>query len=408
MNINDSSQFRGCTSCQICSAVCPVGAIEIRPDRNGFYRPTVDADKCIDCGVCVKSCYKFDKDIRLTSDFNTKRLYSAWAKDPDIVENTTSGGIADLLARRLIANGYVCIGVTFDSDNNRAVGRTASTEEEILSFRGSKYIQAYTADTFKELVGKCQNQKFAIFGLSCQIYAIARYIESRKLRANHLLIDLYCHGCPTMNLWKKYCEYHLPAADNKEFSANFRSKVRGWGNFDISIQSTDKTEGKLTYISPKSGDEFFTLFFSDLVLNDACYDCKCRSTLEYTDIRLGDFWGHKFVSNHTGVSAVTICSEHGANIFGEIKDDIEFHEQEFTSFLPYQSYGKVYPCDRDLRRKLLEELADTETSIRCTVKRYKRSLPLSSRAKLALKDAIKLLPPSVVSSIKKSFYLMRK
>lgn len=116
MNINDLSQLRPCTSCQMCGAVCPVAAITIQLNENGFYRPVVDDRKCIDCGLCVKSCYKFDDEIKITSDLGTKEIYAAWAKDNKTVESTTSGGIADLLARELIAQGYKCIGVIYDSE----------------------------------------------------------------------------------------------------------------------------------------------------------------------------------------------------------------------------------------------------------------------------------------------------
>ena len=36
MNILDSSAIRKCTSCQMCAAVCPKGAITIELVLNGF------------------------------------------------------------------------------------------------------------------------------------------------------------------------------------------------------------------------------------------------------------------------------------------------------------------------------------------------------------------------------------
>ena len=107
MNINDSSAIRLCTSCQMCAAVCPKHIINISLDINGFYRPTVEVDSCIDCGLCVKVCYKFDTSIE---DFDSKKLatttlYAASAKDKTTLSKTTSGGIADLLARKFIASG---------------------------------------------------------------------------------------------------------------------------------------------------------------------------------------------------------------------------------------------------------------------------------------------------------------
>lgn len=32
--------------------VCPVGALQ----QNGFAAPTVDQEKCIDCGACIDYC----------------------------------------------------------------------------------------------------------------------------------------------------------------------------------------------------------------------------------------------------------------------------------------------------------------------------------------------------------------
>jgi ferredoxin len=37
-------------------ASCPVGAIK----QNGVAAPTVDADACIDCGLCAKACNVFE------------------------------------------------------------------------------------------------------------------------------------------------------------------------------------------------------------------------------------------------------------------------------------------------------------------------------------------------------------
>ena len=63
MNINDKSAKRTCTSCQMCAAVCPKNAIKVVLDDNGFYRPTIDDVRCVDCSICTKVCYKFDTQI---------------------------------------------------------------------------------------------------------------------------------------------------------------------------------------------------------------------------------------------------------------------------------------------------------------------------------------------------------
>ena len=72
-------------------------------NEDGFYRPLVDYDICTDCGLCTKLCYKFDKNIKLTikEQLAKTQLYAAWSNNDDVVKNTTSGGIGDLLACQL-------------------------------------------------------------------------------------------------------------------------------------------------------------------------------------------------------------------------------------------------------------------------------------------------------------------
>lgn len=45
-----------CTGCAACANVCPVDAIEMKPNYDGFYNPAVDYDKCVNCGKCTDVC----------------------------------------------------------------------------------------------------------------------------------------------------------------------------------------------------------------------------------------------------------------------------------------------------------------------------------------------------------------
>ena len=36
-----------CTGCQACYSICPKQAIEMKINREGFYYPKIDEDKCI-------------------------------------------------------------------------------------------------------------------------------------------------------------------------------------------------------------------------------------------------------------------------------------------------------------------------------------------------------------------------
>ena len=400
MNITDKSALRECTSCQMCAAVCSREAITIRLNEDGFYRPYIDEDKCTDCSLCTKVCYKFDEDIKVTNAEALKnvKVYSAQHKSDELLEKVTSGGVADALAKELVRQGYTCIGVTYNDSEHRAEHSTAQSEEETDAFRGSKYIQSYSVDTFKRLVRGVRNEKYAVFGLPCHIYAVHNFLRMRNLRDKCVLIDLFCHGCPSMLVWSKYEQRIKEMADGKKFDeVQFRSKVRGWGNFYVVVV----VEGVKAFISNPKQDEFYSLFFSDHVLNDACSDCKLRSTMEYTDIRLGDFWGKRFLNDRKGVSAVAVTSERGEALFRIIENQFEITESCMSEVVVKQSYGRSYSPDIGLRKQMLDALRDDNKSLADVVNLFYSKQGIAMKAKRLLKQINWYLPFDLTRLLKR-------
>lgn len=400
MNINDASALRHCTSCQMCAAVCPKEAISIGLDDEGFYRPTVNADLCVDCSLCVKVCYKFDADIVQTSqeELEGMPLFAAAAKDDGLVESVTSGGVADLLAKRLVAEGYTCIGVGYDDGSARAYHYCAHTAEETDGFRGSKYIQSYAFPALRQLVEQSRKEKFAVFGTPCQIYAVHQFLEQRKQRDRCILVDLYCHGCPSLFVWQKYQKEVKASIRKPKFDrVEFRSKVKGWGNFYVVVVVVD---GLRAFVSSPQKDDFYALFFSDQVLNEACSDCRLRSTMAYTDIRLGDFWGKRYSLNTRGMSAVSLASAEGERIFSEIKEGLDCERSCYSDFLPYQSYGRNYSPNMLLRREMLKQLSVPQIPLRVTTHTFYRQQGMKDRLKRYVKTVLYYLPVCVTTRIK--------
>ena len=400
MNITDQSAIRDCTSCQMCAAVCPKDAITIRLNEDGFYRPYLDAAKCVDCGLCIKVCYKFDNDVKITNAETTSKIMvsSAQYKSDELLEKVTSGGVADALAKELIKQGYTCIGVVYNDKLHRAEHTMASSVTETDAFRGSKYIQSYSFDAFKTLVKNAKDTKFAIFGLPCHIYAAHKFLTLRRQRENNILIDLFCHGCPSMLVWNKYEQAIKQKVDNKRFDeVQFRSKVKGWGTFYVVVV----VEGVKAFISTPKHDEFYSLFFSDHVLNDACSNCKLRSTMEYTDIRLGDFWGKRFLNDRKGVSAVAITSEKGIQAFNAIKGLFKTEESCMAEVLVKQSYGKMYTPNMKLRKMMLDGLRDSDKTLKDVVDLYYSRQGLAMKAKRLLKTVNWYLPFDLMRLLKR-------
>ena len=401
MNVLDKSASRECTSCQICAAVCPKDAITIELNDDGFYRPVVNPDKCIDCGLCVKTCYKFDKQLKITTQgqLSEQKLYSAWSNDDELVMNTTSGGIGDLLAHELLKEGYKVVGCVYNDQKVRAEHRIASTEDGLIPFRGSKYIQSYTLDVLKEIVKNCKSEKYAVFGTPCQIYALSKIAEMKKVRDNFFFVDLYCHGTPSLHIWTKFQNDIKSRLNLNHFDrVDFRSKTGGWGGFYVVVV----VDGQPVFKSKKNLRGFYELFFCDQVLNDGCNECKLRSTHEYTDIRLGDFWGKKYLDNYRGVSAVSIITDSAAALFKKIKNqNVTTARCAYSEFLPFQSWGRTHHPRPESRKAVLDSLKDPNQSVYDSCDALHRTQPLKLKLIRYAKNVLALFPIQFVNTLKK-------
>lgn len=45
-----------CCGCTACMNICPVKAITMVADEEGFFYPVIDEKKCIRCNMCRKTC----------------------------------------------------------------------------------------------------------------------------------------------------------------------------------------------------------------------------------------------------------------------------------------------------------------------------------------------------------------
>lgn len=392
------NEINHCTSCQLCSAVCPVGAIKIKVNGEGFYQPIISNEKCINCGKCISVCYKYDTSIIMNDKY--KKVYAAKSKDKNLLLNSTSGGIATHLAEELILNGYKIIGVEYDYKNNRARNIIIENIDELKKIQGSKYIQSYSEEIYIKIIKNLKNEKYAIFGLPCQIYGIDKYLRQINKRENFILIDLFCHGCPSLNLWKKYLSFIKQKYKlDKIKKIEFRSKNKGWHEYIISILD----ENEQYFISKNVQDSFFKLFFSNKILNESCYECKLRSTLNYTDIRLGDYWGAEYDLDTEGVSAVVLVTQRGREVFENIKDKIKMKKSNLKAIIKYQSYGKNYKFNEKERKNILKIL-DKNNNFEIFLKEYNKRLSRKEKLKYILKNIFYLLPQKLRYSLKKYYH----
>lgn len=400
--LKEEGKVAECTGCQLCSAVCPFDAIEIRLDKEGFYKPHIN-EKCVQCTKCIDVCYKFDNKIE-RSRYEDLKTYSAKTKDKILLKESTSGGIATHIAEYAIENDFYVGGVIYNYEKDIAEYKIVKTKDELVEFKGSKYIQAYAEKEFKKIIQEKSDKNYLIFGLPCHIYALNKYVKKINKREKFIFVDLYCHGCPSINLWKKYTKEIKNRLKIQKFSkVEFRSKKNGWHEFCVYLEGENKS-----YLSKNSiRDYFYKIFFSDYALNLSCYKCKLRSTMEYTDLRLGDFWGQKFDLDAEGVSLVTSRTEKGTEIIRKISSKIIIQEESFLEGIKNQSYGKDYIKNLEIRKILLQNLAK-KMKLKDVIKNFMNSLGTKKRIIYFFKEMFELIPIKLKYFIKKEYHKIKR
>lgn len=356
MNILDEGK-RKCVGCGACVSVCNKSAISIQFDSNGFMMPNIKNEQCVACGLCKKVCIKYEDRERYT--LSRADMNYAYSLDGNIRNNSSSGGIGYEIAKAGIESGYEVWGCIYDKKLGEARHICAHAISEIELFQGSKYLHSNLTEFYKELVAG-KSSRLMLFALPCQVRAARNIIDNLKIQKNVILIDLFCRGVPSQEIWTKYTNYIAEKYDIEDIQfLRFRDKKYGWHSCQISITGQNNN-----YSQPASSDYFYKLYTSGLCFRDSCYSCKLKLENSYSDIRIGDYWGERFKENEEGVSLVILNSESGKKIWEKVKnnvftDRVEFSEVASAQGLIYNTYSsKVVRMRKMLRTQNIQQVVE--------------------------------------------------
>lgn len=300
-----------CCGCGACVAACPQGALTLRLNEDGFYTPVTDLQKCNYCGLCLNVCQKFSNNYYdVSKQFTALPLYAAWSNDEQSRLKSSSGAVAYELALYGLENGYKIAGAVYDGASGKVNTVIADTKEKLEGLRGSKYVQSFTADAFGAIAQS--KDKFIFFGTPCQVMGLKLLARAGKFEDRILTVDFFCHGVGSIKMLDACLNAVAPAGTDGR-KVYFRHKKEGCGPYTMLIQC-----GKEEITLQENKNPFYALYFSDLFLGEACYNCRAKKSFDFADIRLGDFWGDSLTEEGKGVCAVCTATQKGTRFIEDL------------------------------------------------------------------------------------------
>lgn len=387
-NINELDK-NNCTGCRMCEQICPVKAIEMVENKEGFIEPKVNEEKCINCGLCFKRCPQLN-DVK-NNRLDEIKVYAAKNKNIEEQKESSSGGIFSILANYVLENNGIVYGCAFNS-NLIAEQISIESKEELYKLRGSKYVQSNTQNTFTEAKKDLENNRLVLYsGTPCQIAGLKAFLN--KDYDNLITVDLVCHGVPSPKLFKKYLEYLEKKYKSRVINYEFRNKEKnGWGLTSKVVFDN----GKKIYINANL-DAYYKSFLKSYTYREVCYNCKYANSNRISDITLADYWGiQKQIPefyDKQGISAMLINTKKGFEFFKQLKQNMIAKESNIYSVIK-ENHNLEYPSERvNLRENVYQNIDE---------KKFENYIKEDLKYKKELKDQIKkFIPTNIKKIIKK-------
>lgn len=306
-NILCRVKSQDCCGCGACANKCPVKAISMRENEEGFLAPAIDENLCTDCGLCARACPALNVRYENTTE---PECYAAMAED-EIRMKSSSGGIFSLLAEHIIdKGGYVC-GAAFNKDWSVS-HIIIDNKQDLAKLRGSKYVQSDTENCYRETKKLLDAGKEVLFsGCPCQIAGLYSFLGKKYEKL--FTVDILCHGTPSPGIWKKYLRETFP--HQKIIGINFRNKEKiGWSCSHCTFSLKDGNE----IVS----DDYTKMFHNTALMRPSCENCKHSKLPRPADITLGDWWGidkyQSDINDNQGLSFVLLNNDKGKKIFNAL------------------------------------------------------------------------------------------
>ncbi len=325
-----------------CVNSCNKGAISIIQDKEGFYRPLINTDNCVNCGLCAKTCPVINPSKQA---YKPSKIYAAWHLNGNVRNESSSGGAFSALAESIIEQGGIVCGAAYINGIN-IQHCIIEQKEELHKLRLSKYAQSQIGLIFKEIKRELANGRKVLFcGTPCQAAGLRKYIV--KDYENLIICDFICHGTPSIKMlqtWVQWIERRYGAVKH----INFRSKIKGW--YDALRVATLKNGQKV--VMRGKNDAYWVGFSNNNNLQESCYNCQFVGIERNSDVTIADFWGIgkqiPFGNKdeiEKGISCIIINTSKGNDIVEKSKDKMVIIERTIEEVLR-GNQTMLKPCKR--------------------------------------------------------------
>ena len=375
---------KDCSGCAVCAAICPVEAITFEYDSEGFLYPKINKNTCIECMKCEKVC-AYKKDIlNPIGERKHTHIYAAKVKDSNTLFSSSSGGMFSVLSDLFFERNDSVVSCVYSYEKNAVCFSFLEDQSIRNEARGSKYIQAETGNTFREIIrwlSRNSKNNMLVVGTGCQIAGLDLLLKEKRLRDRVVLVDLICHGAASPGLWKNFLCKVEKENGGKIHYLTFKNKRNGWENPSVFVKIKDKE------VSIKSYADWFYMGWT---LRKSCYQCPYTRIDRHSDLTIGDFWGIQNVMpdfyDKMGVSLVITHSPKGEKIFQKITKSIEYCESNRIDCL--QPRLKVPPICPKNREKFWQDMK--KKGLDYCEKRYfeNYNIPMSQKIKNLMKKVI--------------------
>ena len=304
-----------CTGCGACYNKCPVNAISMKADTEGFSFPQVDMEKCINCGLCLKSCPVSEPGYE---NDPKPACYAVMASD-EIREKSSSGGVFTLLAEWMLDQGGVVCGAAYTEDCYAAEHIIVTKPEELYKLRGSKYVQSSTGLVYQQVKEYLDKGTPVLFtGTPCQIAAVNSFLG--KTYEKLYTLDLVCHGVPSPLVYEKFIREQEEKHGSKAVKVSFRDKtIESW-NHCIKI---DFKNGN-SYQKKKNECSYLKAFLKLLSVRQSCGKCLFAALPRQGDMTIADFWDiHRFnpkYDDRKGTSLILTNNTKGTTMLDVLRE----------------------------------------------------------------------------------------